>query len=68
MLTDYIGQKVRIIVYKNNQVEIDMICRKLSNEITSLFDKYKFMNHHKTKITELNVIVLNATDENKGVS
>ena len=58
MLTDYIGQKVRIIIYSHNQVEIDMICRKLDNEITALFDKYKFIGYHKTKVTELNVIEL----------
>ena len=34
MLSDYINQKVRIVVYKNNEVQIDMICRKLDNEIT----------------------------------
>ena len=58
MLTDYIGQKVRIIVYKNNEVQIDMICRKLDNEITALFDKYKFIGHHRTQVTGLNVIEL----------
>ena len=58
MLNDYIGQKVRIIIYKNNQVEVDMICRKLDNEIADLFSKYKFIGYHKTKVTELNVIEL----------
>ena len=58
MLNDYIGQKVRIIVYKNNEVQIDMICRKLDNEITALFDNYKFIGYHKTQVTGLNVIEL----------
>ena len=58
MLTDYIGQKVRIIVYKNNEVQIDMICRKLDNEIAALFDNFKFLDFHKTKVTGLNVIEL----------
>ena len=58
MLTEYIGQKVRIILYNHNQVELDLICRKLDNEITGLFDKYKFIDYHKTKITGLNVITL----------
>ena len=58
MLTDYIGQKVRIIIYKHNQVEVDMICRKLDKDIATLFDKYKFIDYHKTKITGLNVIEL----------
>ena len=58
MLTDYIGQKVRIIVYKNNEVQIDMICRKLDNEIAGLFDKYKFIGYHKTPVTEIIVIEL----------
>ena len=58
MLNDYIGQKVRIIVYKNNEVQIDLICKNLCNEIVTLFDKYKFIGYHKTKITELSVIEL----------
>ena len=58
MLTDYIGQKVRIIIYDHNQVEVDMICRKLNNEIAALFSKYKFIDYHKTKITGLNVFEL----------
>ena len=58
MLSNFIGQKVRIVIYKNNQVEIDMICRQLDKDIASLFDKYKFMNYHKTKITGLSVIEL----------
>ena len=58
MLTEYIGQKVRIVVYKNNEVQIDMICRKLDNEFAALFDKYKFIGYHKTQITELIVIEL----------
>lgn len=52
MLTDYIDQKVRIIIYKNNQVEVDMICRKLDKEIAALFDKYKFIDYHKTKLQD----------------
>ena len=59
MLTDYIGKKVRIVIYnKQNEPEIDMICRKLDNDIAALFSKYKFIGNHKTKITELNVIEL----------
>ena len=58
MLTDYIGQKVRIIIYNHNQVEVDMICRQLDNEIAVLFSKYKFIGYHKTQVTELNVIEL----------
>ena len=58
MLSNYINQKVRIVVYKNNEVLIDMICRKVDNEIAALFDKYKFIGHHKTQLTQLNVIEL----------
>ena len=58
MLTEYIGQKVRIVVYKNNQVEVDMICRKLEKDIAALFSKYKFIGYHKTQVTGLNVIEL----------
>ena len=58
MLTDFIGQKVRIIIYKNNQVEVDLICKNLDNEIAAYFSKYKFIGYHKTQITSLNVIEL----------
>ena len=59
MLTDYIGQKVRIVIYnRQNELEIDLICKELSKDIATLFDKYKFIGHHKTKLTELNVIEL----------
>ena len=56
---DFIGQKrVRVIVYKNNEVQIDMICRQLDKDITGLFSQYKFIDYHKTKITGLSVIEL----------
>ena len=55
---NFIGQKVRIILYNHNQVELDLICRKLDNEITGLFDKYKFIGHYKTQVTGLTVIEL----------
>ena len=58
MLTNFIGQKVRVVVYKNNEIQIDMICRKLDKEIASLFDNYKFKNFYKTQVTGLNVITL----------
>ena len=58
MLTEYIGQKVRIIIYKNNQVEVDLICKNLDNEIADLFSHYKFIGHHKTQVTGLTVIEL----------
>ena len=58
MLTDYINQKVRIVVYKNNEVQIDLICRNLDNDITALFSQYKFIGYHKTQVTGLNVIEL----------
>ena len=67
MLTDYIGQKVRIIVYKNNEVQIDMITRQLDKETCNFFSRYKFIGYHKTQITSLNVIELIAADENKEV-
>ena len=58
MLTNFIGQKVRIIIYKHNQVEVDMICRQLDKETADLFSKYSFVHYHKTNVTELNVIEL----------
>ena len=68
MLIDYIGQKVRIIVYKNNEVQIDMITKKLDKETCNFFSRYKFIGYHKTHITTFNVIELVATDDNKEVS
>ena len=58
MLTNFIGQKVRIVLYKNSQVELDLICRKLDDEIAALFSQYKFIDYHKTQVTGLNVIEL----------
>ena len=57
-ISNFIGQKVRIVIYKNNQVEVDLICKNLDKEISVLFDKYKFIGHHKTQVTGLNVIEL----------
>ena len=57
MLEKFLGRKCRIIVRKNNQTEIDLICRQLDKETAELFSKYKFV-HYKTHITELNVIEL----------
>ena len=65
MLTDYIGQKIRIVVYKNNEVQIDMITKHLDEESCNFFSRYKFIGYHKTQKTSLNVIELKATDENK---
>ena len=67
MLVDFINQKARIVVYKNNEVQIDMITRKLDNETCNFFSRYKFIGHHKTKVTQINVIELYAVDEDKGV-
>ena len=58
MLTKYINQKVRIILYNHNEVQIDLICKKLDKEIAALFDNYKFIDYHKTQVTGLNVIEL----------
>ena len=55
---DFIGQKVRLVIYKNNQVQIDLICRKLDKDIIALFSQYKFIDYHKTQVTGLNVIEL----------
>ena len=59
MLSNFIGQKVRVVVYnKQNEPEIDLICKNLDDGITRFFSKYKFIKYHKTKITGLNVIEL----------
>ena len=67
MLTDYIGEKVRIILYKNNEVQIDMITRQLDKETRNFFSRYKFIGYHKTQVTELIVIELKTANENKEV-
>ena len=58
MLSNFIGQKVRIVVYNHNEVQIDLICRNLDNDIAALFSQYKFIGYHKTQVTGLNVIEL----------
>ena len=59
MLTDYIGQKVRVVLYnKQNEPEIDLICKELTKDIATLFNECKFLNYHKTPVTETNVIEL----------
>lgn len=59
MLNNFIGEKVRIVVYnKQNEPEIDLMCKHLDKESCNFFSQYKFMNFHKTKITGLNVITL----------
>lgn len=58
MLEKFIGEKVRIVIYQDNQVIVDMICRELDEDFANMFAKYKFTRYHKTNITELNVIEL----------
>ena len=58
MLSNFIGNKVRLVVYANNLVEIDMICRKLDKETCNFFSRFKYIGYHKTPVTELIVIEL----------
>ena len=58
MLNKFIGQKCRIIIYKDNQIVVDMICKELDHETIELFNKYKCIDYHKTEITDVNVIKL----------
>ena len=56
---DFIGQKVRVVVFnKQNEPEIDLICKEFSKDIAALFDNYKFLDYHITSLTQLNVIEL----------
>ena len=59
MLSNFIGDKVRLIIYnKQNEPIIDLICKHLDNELADLFSQYRFIGHHKTQVTGLNVIEL----------
>ena len=64
---NFIGQKVRIIVYKNNEVQTDMITRKLDKVTCNFFSRFKYIGHHITPVTQLIVIELIATDDTKEV-
>ena len=56
MLTDYIGNRVRIIIRKNNAVIGDYITYKLDKETAIYFSKYKFKGVHNSLSTGIFII------------
>ena len=59
MLSNFIGDRVRVIIYnRQNELEIDLMCKELSKDIATLFNQFKYIGFHKTLVTETNVIEL----------
>ena len=56
MLTDYIGNRVRIIIRKNNAVIGDYITYKLDKETAMYFSKYRFKGVHSSLSTGIIII------------
>ena len=56
MLTDYIGNRVRIIIRKNNAVIGDYITYKLDKETAMYFSRYKFKGVHNSLSTGIFII------------
>ena len=56
MLTDYIGNRVRIIIRKNNAVIGDYITYKLDKETAMYFSKYRFKGVHNSLSTGIFII------------
>ena len=56
MLIDYIGNRVRIIIRKNNAVIGDYITYKLDKETAMYFSKYKFKGVHNSLSTGIFII------------
>ena len=56
MLTDYIGNRVRIIIRKNNAVIGDYITYKLDKETAIYFSKYRFKGVHNSLSTGIFII------------
>ena len=56
MLSDYIGNRVRIIIRKNNAVIGDYITYKLDKETAIYFSKYRFKGVHNSLSTGIFII------------
>ena len=56
MLTDYIGNRVRIIIRRNNAVIGDYITYKLDKETAIYFSKYRFKGVHNSLSTGIFII------------
>ena len=56
MLTDYIGNRVRIIIRKNNAIIGDYMTYKLDKETAIYFSKYRFKAVHNSLSTGIFII------------
>ena len=56
MLSDYIGNRVRIIIRKNNGIIGDYITYKLDKETAAYFSKYRFKGVHNSLSTGIFII------------
>ena len=56
MLSNYIGNRVRIIIRKNNAVIGDYITYKLDKETAIYFSKYRFKGVHNSLSTGIFII------------
>ena len=56
MLNDYIGNRVRIIIRKNNAIIGDYMTYKLDKETAIYFSKYKFKGVHNSISTGIFII------------
>ena len=56
MLTDYIGNRVRIIIRKNNAIIGDYMTYKLDKETAMYFSRYKFKGVHNSLSTGIFII------------
>ena len=56
MLADYIGNRVRIIIRKNNAILGDYMTYKLDKETAEYFSKYRFKGVHNSLSTGIFMI------------
>ena len=56
MLTDYIGNRVRIIIRKNKAIIGDYMTYKLDEETALYFSKYRFKGVHNSLSTGIFII------------
>ena len=56
MLTDYIGNRVRIIIRKNKAIIGDYMTYKLDKETAMYFSKYRFKSVHNSLSTGIYII------------
>ena len=56
MLTDYIGNRVRIIIRKNKAIIGDYMTYKLDKETAIYFSRYKFKGVHNSLSTGIFII------------